>query len=1007
MSSSLLNLTDDQKGTIHLLGALGLLHDIGKLTSGFVQSQSRDSVYKFSYEHVVNPFTVYYYQDLESRLDGPENKAFHQLFSRANDPQWSVPFRLSEGPDVAGKLSAVKLPAIWSGDDGGYNLAELILLTMPRFAYRDLEPIFRKKMQPAQLVGALHGIAHYEKEKANEGGVADEKYRQRHNQEFAATPFGYETPVVDLDRQYRLLPLELLLNDMSYPDWLRWSDAMADCMKPGLADTRRSTNEVSLWDWGYVVACLSRIAAAQVFIGGWPASIKDLQVQPLHVRVNELALLARGDRIGDVLGVRDELDVAYRAVRELLEFEYAFGARFSHDEYGEYYLCPPLGQDKAVVTDRIALCFPADLRPEVVSVGDPIPFRMLDSFRFKAPDESDADYEQVSNRHEKDRRSAISRLVADPRKQAQDTQPMLHPDDIAKLDIAWSRQERGNAEVCVVCRLRPVGSVGELTEDKLTGAPIEVALEQNICRVCLDRRQRRSADWLLDQQRTIWTDEVADNSGRLALLVGRLPLDDWLNGQLLDTLLVKENPRVTKNPSPARLYRISEEARGFWKTNVEQTIPGIVPDAPYRLLITLDRRPAGVRHGHAYELDFEQFTLQVVWDNQNKYFITAENLAGALRRLKRRGILDTDAGDDWFADNLENQHVDVANPSGFLQPAVTMATDLKIITVRRTEAGYNPTLSLLTEPGLAMVLIPATHALNVAQAINARYRKHFARVADRLPIHLGLVFFDRRTPLAAVLDAGRRFLEMPAGWESWSVKSNEADTLYEKPKNGSEREVVYHRLELEHGSRAIVLHYPQHMGDNETKDIWYPYLKKVDNPNNNGAEVEAIVHVEELSSGATVRIRPSYLDYSYLDAVSRRFEIRYDQEGRRPDRPTRPFLLSDLEELLLLWRLLSEGLETSQITQIIFRIEATRDAWRREFRDGVTEVFRQFVTDTLKGATWRSKGGWPGLKVISGRKDIHDVMIAAGADGVLADLAELHLEILGKARESRKQPVAV
>ena len=52
-------------------------------------------------------------------------------------------------------------------------------------------------------------------------------------------------------------------------------------------------------------------------------------------------------------------------------------------------------------------------------------------------------------------------------------------------------------------------------------------------------------------------------------------------------------------------------------------------------------------------------------------------------------------------------------------------------------------------------------------------------------------------------------------------------------------------------------------------------------------------------------------------------------------------------------------------------------------------MFRQFVTDTLAGAEWPKSQPWGGIS-----REWRDKLVQAGASGELADLVELHMEIL-------------
>lgn len=137
-------------------------------------------------------------------------------------------------------------------------------------------------------------------------------------------------------------------------------------------------------------------------------------------------------------------------------------------------------------------------------------------------------------------------------------------------------------------------------------------------------------------------------------------------------------------------------------------------------------------------------------------------------------------------------------------------------------------------------------------------------------------------------------------------------------------------------------------------------------------------------------IRPSRFDFEFLDTTARRFEIVYDANGRRPRR-TRPFYLEDLERLETLWTYMAR-LTKTQRHQVVRTIEATREAWYgqdREHESAKDEVFEQFVADTLAGATWPPKQSWDSIG-----EDWQKRLIQAGVRGELADLAELHMEIL-------------
>lgn len=94
----------------------------------------------------------------------------------------------------------------------------------------------------------------------------------------------------------------------------------------------------------------------------------------------------------------------------------------------------------------------------------------------------------------------------------------------------WSSQV-----ICPICRLRPM------------------AQNEESCAHCMKRRESRSRAWLMKpEQKTIWLDEVADQNGLVALLVGCFHLDPWLKGDFIKTMKVGINNSSVIKKAPLR-----------------------------------------------------------------------------------------------------------------------------------------------------------------------------------------------------------------------------------------------------------------------------------------------------------------------------------------------------------------------------------------------------------------------------------------------------------------------
>jgi CRISPR-associated Csx11 family protein len=285
-----------------------------------------------------------------------------------------------------------------------------------------------------------------------------------------------------------------------------------------------------------------------------------------------------------------------------------------------------------------------------------------------------------------------------------------------------------------------------------------------------------------------------------------------------------------------------------------------------------------------------------------------------------------------------------------------------------------------------MAIIPADKALEVSRLIKTKYEEEMGKVRNRLPLSLGMVFAKSHTPLAALMDAGRKMLrksnkEKSAKEDKWILEENpiENDKIFTlKFNNGVKWEV------------------PSKMGDETTFDRWYPYfyvdgeLRERSNSfiysfKNSEDSDRWLVHVSELKKEDTVGILPSKFDFEFLDSASRRFEICYDEKGNRRGRlkALRPYLLEELDSFSDLWGICSKNLSNTQIKNIIYLIEKKREEW--DVGEDAT-VFETFVHDVLYNANWNN-GKRPDDAKMSELKD-------AAKSGKLRDVLELNMNIL-------------
>ncbi len=837
-----------------------------------------------------------------------------------------------------------------------------------------------------------HRTAHFDKQEPVGG-------RQNYPGIKLSTSFGFEKDVPpNLTTSLWNLPWQDLCNYSATrrDNLLR---AVSNLFSLTVADTRRPINEVDLWSWGLLVGALYKAALAGALLSGSTPSAQDLRWRLLGVRINGINYLLNVARIPDLLARKKIIADSLDRVRHLLEVTYPLGSEVYRDENGSVYIVPDVADllertDSAgnslrtLILQEFGRGTTEKDKPRLQLGGEITPHLELEPQSWWG---QDPNWPNSSN----DELPEIGRFVS---------REFASPADARTIRQSW--QNREATDICTVCGLRPQG-------------PSQKAAERNVCDICEERRADRSQEWAISQRdKTIWTDEVADTNGRLALIVGRFDLTHWLNGKLLDTLLLiaphdpenkKGEPVTSKTASFSRLRRIWETTRLFWQEVQEEILKRLTDDRR-RLKIYLDSDP-NLGPFHVYDLILWATDLSVVWvpprSGKAGYLLSADNLGHIARQLGAEPAIynDSAAAAIFVEEHLQKTFVEGSRQPVLLNPDArtgknkeNLLTGHHIHQVEYQEDPYATVIPVLSEPLAFMAVIPSDKSLDIAHIIKEKYESEMGKVRDRLPLHLSIVYTHRRTPIRALLDAGRSMLERQTKIEQWTIEKVGV--------NGSDLQVNLRPEYLGHQIQWII---PCSMGDKVTEDKWYPYFlletkgddSKADeqnrravkinwSPSNEQNETCWIVHAADLRKGETIYVWPSTFDFEFLDTTGRRFDIYYDENGRRPRR-TRPYYLEDLDRLEELWKYM-QRLSRTQRYQVVRTIEATREMWYGQDPEGRSlsdEVFTQFVADTLSGASWPQDQPWSSID-----KEWQEKLIQAGVRGELADLVELHMEIL-------------
>ena len=450
---------------------------------------------------------------------------------------------------------------------------------------------------------------------------------------------------------------------------------------------------------------------------------------------------------------------------------------------------------------------------------------------------------------------------------------------------------------------------------------------------------------------------------------------------------------MRQQPSFARIRRTWETTREFWeaiKSDFKQS--ELIGEVDTRIKLRGKFVSRSDTHSlaitHTYELKLGNMRMSITCTQENT-FLSVENLQrfAILSGDPKESVIDHTAAARYIISSMQSRDgalraFVIEEPTGYgssnKQLGILEVTELSL----EQRFHYVPAIKILTEPQTFIALVPADKALKVAQHIKEKYEVEMGKVRNRLPMALGIVFADRRTPLPAILDAGRRMPKQPLQAKQWAVGEKDGTTDPTKVE-----------LTLERNDSTLKLQIPVVMGDGTTEDAWYPYWCVESDKNGNqpekrkrqftSIEGKQWIHVSDLARGDTVYLCPSRFDFELLDTAARRFEVSYAGGKRRGGmRPARPYYLEQLDSFEQLWELLSRHLAISQIANLIGLIETKRQEWLIQQDD---DVFQQAVKDILHSANWQ---GEP----LSCSE--FEQLARAAVSGQLSDVVELFITIL-------------
>ncbi|OAG28550.1 CRISPR-associated protein Csx11 [Thermodesulfatator autotrophicus] len=886
------------------------------------------------------------------------------------------------------------------GAHGAVSLKELILWGRPLVAqrYNNFINILGGDLTHlAGILGQAHKSAHMEKEDDADGGQSSGY----------SSPFGWY--IGDFENLNEKLKNIIENSGRFLNKRGKVIQVLKTNMQKAPGDTRRPINEVTLWDWSSIVAALYKAEVARcVLKQGAPdaqRSPNDVKWRLLSIRTDGLSYLLSAISIPDMLARKDILKDAWDRVQKVIEETYPLGLEVYRDENGSVFVVPDM--DVLGLTDYAENC--KSLRQYLLGAfqsgtvknnhslslqGEIVPVFNLDDMGWSGQGN---DLPPIGQKHLRE----VPPLQSDPTWVAQQWCDLPKP-----------------REVCPVCGLRPQGPSQKALARKMCdvceGRRADRAKEWavNIGQALLSTiwidevadRNGRVALLVGTFDLRHWLDGT---------LVRSLAVRNPQNVQ--DKTKTED---IAKNPSFARLRRIWETTRKFWEETLEEA-RGELTKRPRIFLKGTPAPQNALAPYHAYELEIQGRKVAVLWvpENATDDKGNALEYRGGFWVIENLYYLDSVYGRSFheLVKSSVGQPLKVYEPTEYGRAGEERASfTIAENGVQYLENNYTSLIPILAEPRTFMALVPADKAFEVVKAIKTKYEREMGKVRNRLPLHLGAVFADSHQPLRTLLDAGRRMLKQEAPGLLWRVVGEEKKQkaakagiiiehitetkllettlenehpalIYRNLENEEKKERItnqfkrWHRIVLlseGHFQRCVITWYiPAVMGDGQTEDHWYPYvfLAQKDEPTDRtryyktdlgnpwNASHPWLVHAGELKPGDRIYFTPSTFDFEFLDFNARRFEIAYDEGGKRKGSLTKPYFLDEIENLERLWKFIAKDtkdgksrLSSSQIFAIRNLIETKREEWFDDPQESIAdENFKRFCRDLFVNAEWR------------------------------------------------------
>ncbi len=670
-----------------------LLHNMGKINSKFIRYMINiDPVGEdYEYQHICGLFL----EDVRNknlRVDRKVllNKGYLELYDRLAGFTVNID-ALSEETRNVMKQEISSLPVPFN--DRIYRIGDLLEYlssnwykknkTTERLNFKELG-IFDSTLLTHLMNCSHHGASGGEKQ--------DICTSQQASRLFIASPFGFEIPLVDISKEsecdcydkLRNRVEEIIQKNLSEPlnpfPIIGFARELRDLLQHALGDTQRPINDVTVWDIGHSGMAFLKSAIWSIYINDKNKSLThdDLSDCREYPRWRLWRCSFDGlDFLTGAVSIAD-LNVRQRKFKEYLDevqcfFEFAFplGTEIYRDENGSMFIFPDIELDSIEYKAAAELYNRSLVEARGYGIGEhyldtaiqeiiknsgatPSTALPMNSIYGIVPQEELAKENYYNHPECKGYGWKVEKRIDVKYIGDQVKEWIANPAAAKPVDRVWQAYFENHAgvnipDICPYCGLRPVGSGANIVKDdkKECEKYSFMAKQRKICCPCLLKRDESSKTWWNHKRfSTIWIDEVADNNGRVALVVGEFNIE-----KILDRLFYPYD-KETEKEIKYKPYWLD----GFPKENTILKIKdkdyhydGTYLNGP--VLFKEDNRKYKKNNIDVYKLDGKEVepTLKLSFDHleipPEKPDEVSIYLADDKLLEKARGM---DKGDDWL-----------------------------------------------------------------------------------------------------------------------------------------------------------------------------------------------------------------------------------------------------------------------------------------------------------------------------------------------------------------------